>query len=99
MRWESGNPPFQVTEQRLVDQARNIRKKGYLSTVELDALKAIIEEEMVRTETTEPSDIARSFNKLSPTSNDQHADKVIWWAIQLPTYNVSPQMSPMSRTP
>ena len=75
-RWESDSPPFQATEQRLADQARNIRKKGYLSAVELDALKAIVEEEMVRPETSEPSDVVRGPDVLTSTSNDQHDEEL-----------------------
>ena len=48
-RWSAVNPLFEVSEQRLADQARTILKRGFLSEVELNALKAAVDMEITGT--------------------------------------------------
>ena len=48
-RWSVTNPPFEASEQQLADQARTIVKRGFLSEVELDALKAAVDTEITNT--------------------------------------------------
>ena len=44
--WEE-HGVFEITEQRLCDQARAIRKKGWLSNLELDNIRRMIDAESV----------------------------------------------------
>ena len=45
-RWSVINPSFEVSEQWLAGQARTILKRGFLSEVELNALKVAVDMEI-----------------------------------------------------
>ena len=68
----TSNLPFQATEQQLADQARNIPKRGFLSCVELDALKAIIEAEIAEIVSTQNPEDEDSPGETTPPGGGPH---------------------------